>query len=410
MLTDKQKRAATWSNRDGFISLSEGTVRSGKTFSSVIGFMAYTLAQPEPYKHLVLGRKLRVLERELLPTMRNLATGLGGDWNYLRKDNIVRVGRQEYHLIAGNDNRAADRITGLTCHSAIVDEATLVPESFWDMGLSRLMYPGSKCWATCNPQGPKHWLKAKWIDDNRIDERFKFTFEDNPVLTEAVKQRYRDTFSGVFALRMIFGQWAQAEGLIYHDIREAKFTETKTRQIVKTIAGADYGAASPSAFTFLHEVYDRQTRERSYHVPVSIHIPGGRGGKNRSDSELCTILTREAGMFPKMRGVYLDYAAASMRNALHKWPGRRFTVNKARKEIVPGIRLVSNLFSTGKLTIDPDGARPLLDELYSYSWDEKKDDLPLQKDDHHADALRYALMGIAFRGAYAQNIALPKGL
>ena len=94
-----------------------------------------------------------------------------------------------------------------------------------------------------------------------------------------------------------------------------------------------------------------------------------------------------------MKTVYLDYAAASLRNALHKMPGRNFSVQKARKDIVPGIRLVSNLFSTGRLTIDPDGGKPLLDELASYSWDDGRQDMPLMKDDHHVDALRYANHG-----------------
>ena len=172
-----------------------------------------------------------------------------------KKDNIVRVGRQEYHVIAGNDHRSGDRVQGLSCHSALVDEATLIPKPFFEMALSRLMYNGSKVWATCNPQGPKHWLKAEYIDAGRVAERHKFTFEDNPVLTDSVKARYRATFSGVFARRMIDGQWATAEGVIYHDVRTAKFTETKARKIVRVVCGADYGAASPSAFTFLYEIW-----------------------------------------------------------------------------------------------------------------------------------------------------------
>ena len=408
-LTAKQRLAASWGTRDGLVCLSEGTVRSGKTFSSIIGFAAYTLSLPEPHKHLILGRKLRVLEAEVLPTMRNMVQGFGGEYNYTRKDNIVRAGKQEYHLIAGNDNSAADRITGLTCHSALIDEATLVPESFWNMALTRLSFPTSKVWATCNPQGPRHWLKRKWIDKGRVSERHKFNFEDNPVLTEAVKVRYRNTFSGVFARRMVHGLWAQAEGLIYYDVRTTKFVQSKGQRIIKTVVGGDYGAASPSAFTFVNVIADNDAGCLRYHVPLSVHVAGGRGGKNKSDDELCAILMRNASLFPNMKACYLDYAAASMRNALHKKPGRTFNVYKANKLIVPGIRLCSNLFSTGRLTIDPDGARPLLDELASYSWNEKRDDSPLDKDDHHCDALRYAIMGVALH-EYQGAISLPQGM
>ena len=159
-LTEKQRHLAAWGTRDGLIALSEGSVRSGKTFSAVIGFVAYTMALREPYKHLVLGRKLRVMESEILPTMRRLIDGFGGRSAYTRKDGILRAGNQEYHFVAGNDNKASDRLTGLTCHSALIDEATLIPQGFWEIGLTRLMFPGSKVWATCNPSGPRHWLKA----------------------------------------------------------------------------------------------------------------------------------------------------------------------------------------------------------------------------------------------------------
>ena len=354
MMSPKQLRAATWGKRDGLILLSEGAIRSGKTFSSIVGFVAHTLALRQPYKHLVLGRKLRILENEVKPTLTRLIEGFGGTYQYWRKDGILRAGNAEYHLLAGNDGRSSDRITGLTCHSALIDEATLIPEGFWEAGLSRLQFDDSKVWATCNPQGPRHWLKRKWIDRGRIAERLSFTMDDNPTLSEAVKERYRGMFSGVFHQRMILALWAAAQGLIYHGVREAQYTETKSRRIIKTVCGADYGAASPSAFTFLHQLADG-----SYHCPLSVHIPGGRGGKNKSDDQLCSILMRHAGQFAKMKSVHLDYAAASMRNALRKRKGRTFSLHKARKQIVEGIRVTGNLFDAGRLTIDPEGGTPI---------------------------------------------------
>ena len=66
----------------------------------------------------------------------------------------------------------------------------------------------------------------------------------------------------------------------------------------------------------------------------------------------------------------------------------------ADNAVLDGIRTVSALMAAGKLKVHR-SCKGLLDELPSYSWDEKLAkrgiDAPIKVDDHSADALRYAV-------------------
>ena len=140
MLSEKQKSLIGFANDQGTVSLSVGVIRSGKSYAAAIGFMLHTQRLEDPYTHLILGKKLRVLETELLPTMQEMAANIGAGYRYSRSDQILNIGDQKYIVAAGNDERSQDRVQGITAHSAIIDEATLVPEGFWQAAVSRMTY------------------------------------------------------------------------------------------------------------------------------------------------------------------------------------------------------------------------------------------------------------------------------
>ena len=41
--------------------------------------------------------------------------------------------------------------------------------------------------------------------------------DDNPSLSDEVRERYRTMYSGVFYRRFILGEWVMAQGAIYRD-------------------------------------------------------------------------------------------------------------------------------------------------------------------------------------------------
>ena len=67
----------------------------------------------------------------------------------------------------------------------------------------------------------------------------------------------------------------------------------------------------------------------------------------------------------------------------------------ANNDVLDGIRTVATLFSQGKLYISKECTN-LIQELHTYSWDSKKQQLgidsPCKVNDHACDALRYLVM------------------
>ena len=70
-------------------------------------------------------------------------------------------------------------------------------------------------------------------------------------------------------------------------------------------------------------------------------------------------------------------------------------LKKADNAVLPGVQLVASALDSGVLKIHPRCAN-LIEEMENYAWDarsqERGEDRPLKKDDHAADALRYAMM------------------
>lgn len=54
-----------------------------------------------------------------------------------------------------------------------------------------------------------------------------FVMDDNLSLSEKIKERYRNTYRGVFYKRYILGLWAMAEGVIYDMFDNEKHVEDR---------------------------------------------------------------------------------------------------------------------------------------------------------------------------------------
>ena len=60
--------------------------------------------------------------------------------------------------------------------------------------MARLSVPGAKLWTTYNPESPAHWFMRHLLDRMDLYTRVRITdfrLEDNPVLSDEVKDRYR---------------------------------------------------------------------------------------------------------------------------------------------------------------------------------------------------------------------------
>ena len=403
--SDKQKDAMRHAISDNFTYLATGSVRSGKTYASMFGFFVYTQALKEKRTHVVASRNLRVLEMELIPALEDFATSFNVPYNYTKFDALATTGNQQYYMCAGHDEASHTRLQGLTVHSVLADECTLYPEVFWKTLLSRCTFDDSKLWATCNPQGKRHWLKKDYIDQGKIDNIQQFTFDDNPILGEQTKQRNADLFSGVFYKRMILGEWADAEGKIYeqYTVKNVHYSQDDIRRID---LGVDYATKTTFAAQKLVTL-----KSGLQILESTLRYDAKKTGKQKTDSEYVDMLVEFMGK-DRIQCVYVDPSASSFIVALRRVPKRLFHVRVADNAVLDGIRVCMNLLTKEKVIIqDNKSNAPLLDELADYVWDEKKeDDLPKKINDHHVDAMRYVVYSLNKRGSSHGTVTLPEGM
>lgn len=140
------------------LNLWEGSVRSSKTVSSLLAWLLFTRTGPAGNLCMV-GRTERTLKRNVIDPLVDM---LGPRrCRYLAgARELWLLGRRVY-IAGANDERAADKIRGLTLAGAYVDEVTVIPESFWAMLLSRLSVEGRPLLRHHQPRLPEPLAHAR---------------------------------------------------------------------------------------------------------------------------------------------------------------------------------------------------------------------------------------------------------
>ena len=98
----------------------------------------------------------------------------------------------------------------MTLGGVMLDEVALMPRSFVEQALARCSLEGSKYFFNCNPEHPYHWFYNEWIKKSAQKNMLylHFTMDDNPSLSDEVKNRYKNLYSGAFYERFIEGKWS----------------------------------------------------------------------------------------------------------------------------------------------------------------------------------------------------------
>jgi PBSX family phage terminase large subunit len=282
------------------------------------------------------------------------------------------------------------------------DEAALMPQSFVNQATARCSVDGAKLWFNCNPAGPYHWFKLEWLD--KLNEKhalhLHFTMDDNPSLSERVKERYRRMYSGVFFKRYILGLWVMAEGLVYDMFDQSEHVvPTEDRPYTQYYISIDYGTQNPTTFG-LWGLY-----KGVWYKVKEYHYDGRARGRQKTDEEYCDDLEAFAGKL-SIRGVIVDPSAASFIAAIKK--RGKFRVIKADNDVIDGIRDVASALVEGLIKYN-DCCKETLREFSSYVWDEKAgqrgEDKPKKENDHQMDGDRYFVRAVVKRksGVYFPN-------
>ena len=373
------------------INLLEGSVRSGKTWISLIVWALWLATMPEDGKYLMVGKTLTTLKRNCLEPLINLLGRANMQMSIASKRAVI-FGRA-IDLEGASDARSEEKIRGVTLNGAYMDEATLSPEPFFVMLLSRLSAPGAKLFATTNPDSPRHWMKTEYLDNPALDiYRMKFLLDDNTTLPEDYVSNLKREYTGVFYRRFILGEWVAAEGAIYPMFETSRHVVDALPEMRFTWIGCDIGHTNPTAFLRLGAGKDGLI----YVMNEYYHSGGQAGSKSPRQyaHDLIKFAAPENGRgFLLPQAVVIDPAAEGFILQLREMSDLR--IRRADNPVLEGIQLVSSALDAGKIRIHR-RCKHLIDELQGYVWDEKAqergEDKPVKQNDHACDALRYALM------------------
>ena len=251
----KQRKVLNWWCRSSPVRdyngiIADGAIRSGKSVAMSLGFVIWAMSEFEACNFAMCGKTIGSFRRNVLFWLKLMLRSRGYSVSEQRTENlvIVRRGNVEnyFYVFGGKDERSQDLIQGITLAGVFFDEVALMPESFVNQATGRCSVDGSKFWFNCNPGSPAHWFKTGWID-KRQDKRLlylHFTMDDNLSLSEAVRERYRGMYTGVFFKRYILGEWKSADGVIYRqfaDEPERFILDEVPQDIVIGTMGLDFG-------------------------------------------------------------------------------------------------------------------------------------------------------------------------
>ena len=255
-----------------------------------------------------------------------------------------------------------------------------MPRSFVEQACARCSVAGSRLWFNCNPEGPEHWFYKTWIleAEKRSCLRLQFTMEDNPSLTEAIRDRYRRLYTGVFYQRYILGQWVQAGGRVY-DFFTPDMLRPAPEGCQDWYISCDYGTVNPTSMGLWCR------KGESWYRVAEFYFDSRREKRQMTDGEYADALEALAGG-RRLRGVIVDPSAASFIEVLRR---RGIPVRKAKNDVLSGIRLTSDCLKSGKLVIC-DTCPDCIRELGEYLWEPGGGKDRVRKEhDHAMDDMRY---------------------
>ena len=211
MLSEKQKRFLKGDLHR--INLLYGSIRSGKTWISLLKWAIWVGQQPTTQEFLMVGKTLTTLKRNCLGLLETL---IGDNITFSISQKKASIFGRTVWLEGANDDRSESKIRGMTLKGVYVDELTLIPQDFYLMALSRLSEKGAVFLATTNPDHPNHYVKTDIIDNDVLDKQvIKFLIDDNIFLDEDYKANLKKEYTGVFYQRCILGEFVRAEGIIF---------------------------------------------------------------------------------------------------------------------------------------------------------------------------------------------------
>ena len=388
--------------------IADGSIRAGKTVSMAISFIQWAMDAFDGQNFAMCGKTVGSFRRNVWSWLKPVLLQHRYVVDEVRTQNLIVIGKNDvqnnFYVFGGRDESSQDLIQGVTLAGLYCDEVALMPESFVNQATGRCSITGAKMWFNCNPDSPMHWFLKNWIE--KADQKrlffLHFLMDDNPSLSDEVRERYRTMYTGVFFQRFILGLWVMAQGAIYRDAwsDELLFDDDKLQFIYRNahmfrrFITIDYGTVNPMVYL---DVWDDGTDiwvTDEYYWDSRAEGNYEKDNSQYADDLLGFIHKCPVDVWPT--ATIIDPSAASFKIELRN-RGLRMketveTIN-ADNSVIEGIRNVNTLFTRRRIHIHKRCVNTIK-EHQSYAWDNKAiqqggKEKPLKVNDHSCDALRY---------------------
>lgn len=388
----KQIKALTWwhdkspyKTCDAIVC--DGAIRSGKTLCMGISFISWAFYKFDNASFAICGKTIRSVKRNFIDPIVPLLGNLGFECKLKLSENVLEISscskRNKFYLFGGKDESSAALIQGMTLSGVLFDEVALMPKSFVEQALARCSRENSKFWFNCNPEYPQHWFYQEWIMQNQKKNALyiHFTMNDNPSISEKIRRRYENLYSGTFYERFIEGKWVVAHGVVYPEMSNSEmFCKKPDLQFEKYFVSCDYGTVNPASFGLWGKYNDEFYRLNEY------YYDSRKEGLQRTDEEHYKSLCSLVGDL-EIEAITVDPSAASFITLIKRYG--KYKVVPAKNNVVDGIRQVSTALKNKKIRICQN-CKDSIREFGLYRWEDSvSKDVPVKENDHAMDDIRY---------------------
>lgn len=402
-------------NEDGEVkntAVNVGCMGCGKTYSTMQAFGLYLLKLKRlSYSNLgfiLMGRTRDIVQKVMC---NQLAELFGSDFHFdnSRKSGFTcnaRLFGFPIYIVGVNDTTSEERNRGLSnIVGIIVEELALINHDEYLKFKGRLRnnidlpeeFANPWVIANTNPEAPTNWVlkdiqagKIKLIQWKHKDAGWK----GFAAKMRSLKEDLAD--NPAFYERYVLGRWKVAEGLVFSCFRE-------NRNVIKEVNG---GSDVTVDYNYVQRSWISIDYGSNHKTSVQVHHITYQGirlierNKTFERTSISKIVDYMLEQYDNVRSlsnirpvnIYVDSAAQAV---IDECRDRGVEALNAKKDVAAGIAYVNDLFESGQLLILlNDGTQELIDEIYSYKYDDRekaKDGAVIKIGDDCCDALRYGV-------------------
>lgn len=275
--------------------------------------------------------------------------------------------------------------------------------SFYNMALSRLTPAQARCIADANPESTNHWLYKDKIEpflDNdeevkQVFDYWHFTMEDNKNLSDVFIENQKKLYRGAFYERKILGKWVIAEGLVYDTFDAKKHTcshaeileKINNNDFIMYALGVDWGWVDETAVCLFGV-----TADNVYYLIDELYA-----SKIEADGVINWIKAKQSEYGRYVRFGNFESARPEQNYKVQKELGLSCYADKPKLE--DSIAIIREIINFDRLIVNRDRCKSFLAEISVYRYPDENErlmstkdpNLPIDKNNHMMDAVRYGL-------------------